>query len=75
MAESGVADRLAEGERLAEPRPREFEVASFQHDLTEEEPSRRSEPGKGSEAAGQDSPGSGLGLVQGANDKVELDLR
>ena len=33
-----------------------------------------SEPRKGSESAGQDSPGSRLGLVQGAHDEVELDL-
>ena len=34
----------------------------------------RSEPRQGSECSGQDSPGSRLGLVQGANDEVELHL-
>ena len=71
---AGVADRLAEGECLVEPRPSEFEVATLLHDVAEKESNRRSEPRQGSESSGQHSPGSRLGLVQDANDKVELHL-
>ena len=71
---AGVADCLAEGECLAEPRPSEFEVATLQHDLAEKESNPRSEPRQGSECSGQHSPSSRLGLVQGADDKVELHL-
>ena len=70
-----VADRLAEGEALAEPGPGMLDVTALEHDLAEQESDRRlratdSDP----KPSGEDPPGSRLGLVQCAHDEVELDL-